>query len=454
MPLLKTILQDIRASYPSNLDRDELRQTRFGLMEAALQMTNSPMSIVSDDLKQKAIESEGRNLDIPVFKKGNVTIKNVRSCTIGGGDSETDMVRVIWKTIAADILMVPERYDNNEIGYQRDLTKKIMEMVEKFKIEIENDLDTAFDTNKSQIYNSGIIGLAAVAEVSSLQITAPAASAGNVVVSLDGTPTNVAVALNDTAIQVADKIRAASFSGFTTGGAAGTDTVTFTAVAAGTKIDATYSENGTGATGVMTTTTQGNNGSGNYSLAGSAIQVKPADVEFFFNDLDAINMADDFNEQEIKVIGNHTLMPHVRKWINQGTGNSTNTQFQFAGKDFTFSNRITNGVGVNTTLYFMPDGSVGMLTRVDKASRMNLSAGDGTDWFVDNLPGLPFPVGVQYKSKCDDQSALETAGLEHLEATLVEHMQFSFDFAIIVPYNTDLATKASSIRKAEFVPAA
>jgi hypothetical protein len=41
-----------------------------------------------------------------------------------------------------------------------------------------------------------------------------------------------------------------------------------------------------------------------------------------------------------------------------------------------------------------------------------------------------------------------------LEATLVEHLQISFDFAIVVPYNTDLTTKASSIRKFEFVPPA
>jgi len=101
----------------------------------------------------------------------------------------------------------------------------------------------------------------------------------------------------------------------------------------------------------------------------------------------------------------------------------------------------------------MPDGSVGFLTRVDVDARMNHVAGDGTEWMEETLPGLPFPVGIQYKSKCDDQSALETAGLTHLKATLVEHWQISFDYAIIVPYNSDITTKPSSIRKFEFVPA-
>jgi hypothetical protein len=47
---------------------------------------------------------------------------------------------------------------------------------------------------------------------------------------------------------------------------------------------------------------------------------------------------------------------------------------------------------------------------------------------------------------------LNGAGLSHLEATMVEHWQMSYDYAIVVPYNSDLATKASAIRKFEFIP--
>jgi len=94
-------------------------------------------------------------------------------------------------------------------------------------------------------------------EVASLQITSDVTTDGNAVVSLDGVSTNIAVVTGETAIQVADKIRATSFAGWTTGGTAGTDTVTFTANNHGDKQDATYTDNGTGATGTTTTTTQG-----------------------------------------------------------------------------------------------------------------------------------------------------------------------------------------------------
>jgi hypothetical protein len=105
----------------------------------------------------------------------------------------------------------------------------------------------------------GAKGVTGVAEVASLQITAAPTAAGNVTITLDGVATTVAVdpAIETTAIAVADKIRAANFTGWTTGGTAGTDTVTFTANATGAKTDATYSEGTTGATGTMTTTTQG-----------------------------------------------------------------------------------------------------------------------------------------------------------------------------------------------------
>jgi hypothetical protein len=109
----------------------------------------------------------------------------------------------------------------------------------------------------THLFETGANGVAGVAEVASLQITGTATAAGNVTVTLDGIATDIAVALNDTAIAVADKIRAAAFDGWTTGGTVGTDTVTFTANATGAKADATYSAGGTGAAGTMTTTTQG-----------------------------------------------------------------------------------------------------------------------------------------------------------------------------------------------------
>lgn len=349
MSLAATLLLDIRAGYPSNLDRYERKQTQHGLLTAVLEMTDSSNSIISRDLKAKALVSQGRNLDVPVMQKGTITIKNVRSCVIDCAESTSGLVRINWKTMVADICMVPAQYELNEIGYQEDFAKKIAETVEAFKTNMEIDIETALDASKSQVYASTLVG---------------------------------------------------------------------------TK----------------------------YALAGNEIQVTPVNRPLFFNDVDTINFSDDFYYDNVKVIGSPTLMGFVREYINQGGGTKENLAWQFAGKDFMFSNRVTNDAGVLATGFFMPDGSVGLLTRVDADARMRATATDGTEWFEDSLPGLPFTVGIQYKSKCTDKSALIATNTAHLTATKVEHWQISFDYAIVTPYNSDLATKAGSIRKFEFLP--
>ncbi len=345
--LAATYLQDIRAQYPSNLDRDEHRRTRHGLLTAVIEMTNSANSVVSPDLRTKAATSQARNLDIPVMKKGSVTIKNVRSCDISCGNSESDMVRVVWKTAVVDVCMVPGQYEKNQIGYIADFAKKINERVEALKSQLEADIDTTLDTVKNQVYNSPIAN---------------------------------------------DK----------------------------------------------------------YTPVGDALQVLPIDRELFFNDIDPINFEDDFYDENLFVIGSPALMSSVRHYINQGAGNDENLAYQFNGKQFTFSNRVSVTPGSLATGYIMPNGSIGLLTRVDVDARMNASASDGTDWFEDTLPGLPFTVGIQYKSKCDDQSILNGAGLGHLKSTKVEHFQISFDYAIVTPYSSDIATDSVAIRKFDF----
>jgi hypothetical protein len=351
MSLAATYLQDLRAEYPSQLDRYENRVTRAGLLTAALQMTDVPESIVSRNLKEISQVSEGRTLDVPVYKKGSVTINNARSCNIACSQSETDMVTVTWKTISSDICQTPAQYAKNHLSYMEDLNRKVIEMVEAWTIEIENDIDSSLDTAKNQVYNSSLVGL------------------GN-----------------------------------------------------------------------------------KYPLVANALQVASTDQELFFNDVDVINEEDDFYTETLRVIGSPVLRSEVRHYANQGAANDENTAYQFGGFNFNFSNRVTNAQ--KSTGYFMPNGSIGFLTRTDISARSGFTAGDGTEWRVESLPGLPFNVGLQYKSQCSDQSNIdpESNGDNHLTATMLEKWQFSVDYAIVTPYTSNIATKPTAIRKFEFLP--
>lgn len=97
-----------------------------------------------------------------------------------------------------------------------------------------------------------------VKEVASLTVTAIPTVAGNVTVTLNGVATTIAVdpATDTTTDAIATKIRNTVYStGSVTGGTG--SIVTFTAPVVGARTDATYSAGTTGATGTMSTTTQG-----------------------------------------------------------------------------------------------------------------------------------------------------------------------------------------------------
>ena len=195
-----------------------------------------------------------------------------------------------------------------------------------------------------------------------------------------------------------------------------------------------------------------------YALTGSAIRVTNAQQNLFFNDVDPINLTDDFNGP-YKVVCNHTVMPTVRNWINQGEANSSNTRYQFEGNrifgsgsyDFSFSNGFSNGSGVKGTGYIMPDGAIGFMTRLDVDARAGHSSTQGDQWSIETLPGLPWQVGLKYNSGCADKNTISGGTSAHLTATLEETWQFSFDYAVLTPYNSDIATRSNPIRKFEFL---
>lgn len=349
MSLEKTLLQKLRVAYPNGLDSFNNRTTQAGLLQAFLQSTNSPSSIISQDFREKASNSMGRILEVPVMKKGNVTLKNQRTCEVECTNGESDLLEITWKTLVADVCMKPAVHFVNQVSYEAELNRQITEVVEKFLVTIEEDITTALDLNVSQVYNSPIV----------------------------------------------------------------------------------------------------NN---KYSLVGNAIQVPTALQDYFFGDIDAINYADDYNQNMKKVIANHSLMPYVNQFMNQGLSNAENKAWQFANIDYSFSNRIVNGGSALATGYFMPNGAVGFLTRTDYDAKARHIATDGTRWFQDRLSGLPWNIGVKFNSKCDDITALQANGLNWASATMVEHWQFSFDYTIVMPYNEDIATRPNPIRKFEFVP--
>jgi len=168
-----------------------------------------------------------------------------------------------------------------------------------------------------------------------------------------------------------------------------------------------------------------------WAVTASYMQVPLADHDFFFNELNAIMMANDISEPDINIVGSYRVKSLVGQYLNQGAANSTNTQFQFSGYGLAYSNRVTISTADHSTLYAIPRGSLAYLQWIDLDAQLGHTAGDGKEWFTQELPLFGQTVGVLFSSGCADKSGLLTG----LEATKAESFTFSFDRAFTSSYD-------------------
>ena len=185
-----------------------------------------------------------------------------------------------------------------------------------------------------------------------------------------------------------------------------------------------------------------------YPLLADALQVAAADVPFFLNDAKSIMQADDFSRNGLEVIGDAQLASFVSQYVNQGSGNSENTAFQFNGYTFTYSNTVATSAAAVSTGYIMPQGSVGMVAKVSPdaaANRQSLS--DGIRWSVEQSDLMGLPMSLMVKDECDDVSAI-TGNADDTNA-LVKKYQMGINVAIVTPYNTGTN---GGIKKFDYLP--
>jgi hypothetical protein len=188
---------------------------------------------------------------------------------------------------------------------------------------------------------------------------------------------------------------------------------------------------------------------GYYPVVGDALQVTQAQKNDFFNQLQAIMQEFDFYNTT-HILGSTSLTPMVSRLSNQRTGNATNESFQFNLGDFEFhkSNRITNGAGVQATIYAIQEGNLAIVNRNNPNARAGFKIGGGDtpeiQWGTMMYPKLGMEVGTFYKAEC-----AASAGAVTDAATLKESYGFDTEICWLTPYNSDPATKQTPIIKAE-----
>jgi hypothetical protein len=184
-----------------------------------------------------------------------------------------------------------------------------------------------------------------------------------------------------------------------------------------------------------------------YTETANSIQVPNQMATEILGDINPMMRANDFPET-VHVIGNAGVDSLIRKLAQHGIYNDVNKQMEYDNKIIHYTNNLTNENGVYGTFYAVADGNVGVLTRVDRESLRRTRA-NFHEWDVVRLPFIDLPVGSHYYTAVGDQSAIAGDATADLTCAVKEYYGFSVDVAFIVAYNSDAASVANPIIKAE-----
>ncbi len=151
MSLINTRMQNMRSG--SNLDKNEIRPSRYGALDMFMMQSNQPGGILTDELKEKAEISIGNTLQTPVINyDGTISIGNTRSVTIADSENTSAMYTISFATYSWGFTIVPAMYSNNEIKIQKDFEAKFNKYLYLFGATMDNACIAALEAAKSQVF--------------------------------------------------------------------------------------------------------------------------------------------------------------------------------------------------------------------------------------------------------------------------------------------------------------
>lgn len=156
MSLVATRLQNWRIENPE-LDRNMARPLEYGALDFFIEQTDAPNSIISPNLRDRAFASIGNTVQVPVINyDGDVTVSNVRTCTIEDDENTSALYTVVWTTYAVGFTMVPAMYMNNEIDYQHDFERKMEKICRALATTLDGAAITALEAAKTQVFKDSL----------------------------------------------------------------------------------------------------------------------------------------------------------------------------------------------------------------------------------------------------------------------------------------------------------
>ena len=156
MSLVATKIQNWRVNNP-DFDKNMARPLEYGALDFFASQTEAANSIITDELKQKALNSMGTTVQIPVINyDGDVTVANTRSCVIEDNENTSALYSLVFTTYQVGFTMVPAAYSNNEIDYQRDFNRKMEKIARALATSLDTAAVAALEANKTKVFQDAL----------------------------------------------------------------------------------------------------------------------------------------------------------------------------------------------------------------------------------------------------------------------------------------------------------
>jgi hypothetical protein len=155
MSLNNTRMQNLRSA--SNIDKNELRASRYGAFDMFMQQTKDPAGIITPELSQKAAASIGRVLETPVIQyDAGIGISGTRSVTIADNENSSVMHTITFQTYSWGFTQVPSMFMNNEVSMQRDFEAKFNRDLFKFGATLDSACISGLSVAKTQVFQDSL----------------------------------------------------------------------------------------------------------------------------------------------------------------------------------------------------------------------------------------------------------------------------------------------------------
>lgn len=185
----------------------------------------------------------------------------------------------------------------------------------------------------------------------------------------------------------------------------------------------------------------------NYNFVANVIEVPTQMATEIMGDINPMMRANCYPRM-VHIVGNAGIDSLINKLAQHGIYNDVNKRMEYDNKVFHYTNNVVNELGKNGTFFAVEDGNVGVLTRVDREALRRTRA-NFHEWDVVRLPYMDLPVGSHYYTAVGDQSQIAGAASADMTCNVKEYFGFSVDVAFIIAYNSDAATVANPIIKAQ-----